>query len=236
MAQGILMTKSDDNKIVSADALTAESQSMTDLYVSQFAKKNRNATSNSNFTAGSRSAFSAPAAQTLIKSTTRSKVYRKASLKTPEDSNQRKIFPKQRSFSTDFPISATFETSLSHLAETFKDSRSCLRDGNSDSNASSALDRSKSSVEENGGGSDAKMKWNEGNVHITCNPLSTPYPYSTPCHKDERIRVTETQEEEPKAHSCGNFLPILSLIPLTLVSFQYLSPKMKFSWWRNKIS
>lgn len=81
----------------------------------------------------------------------------------------------------------------------------------------------------------SKNKWNIEDVHITCNPLSTPYPYSTPCQKTSEM-VTEPQDEEPKSRSCGSFLPILSLIPQTVIGFQYLSPKMKFSWWRNKIS
>lgn len=83
---------------------------------------------------------------------------------------------------------------------------------------------------------DTKNKWNMGEVHITCNPLSTPYPYSTPHHNIISETVTESLDDEPKSRSCGNFLPILSLIPQTVISFQYLSPKMKFSWWRNKIS
>ncbi|KOC63953.1 hypothetical protein WH47_01268 [Habropoda laboriosa] len=83
---------------------------------------------------------------------------------------------------------------------------------------------------------DTKNKWNMGEVHITCNPLSTPYPYSTPHHNIMSETVTEPLDDEPKSQSCGNFLPILSLIPQTVISFQYLSPKMKFSWWRNKIS
>ncbi|XP_017756440.1 PREDICTED: uncharacterized protein LOC108548142 isoform X2 [Eufriesea mexicana] len=83
---------------------------------------------------------------------------------------------------------------------------------------------------------DRKNKWNMGEVHITCNPLSTPYPYSTPHHNIMSETVTEPLDDEPKSRSCGNFLPILSLIPQTVISFQYLSPKMKFSWWRNKIS
>ncbi|XP_020709337.1 uncharacterized protein LOC110116793 [Athalia rosae] len=121
----------------------------------------------------------------------RSKLYRRSSLKAPVDADQTKIFNQPRSSSTELAMSSDNES---------------------------------------------KIKWNEENVHITCNPLSSPYPYSTPCHKKERIRDTQVQDEEPKPHSCGKFLPILSLIPLTLVSFQYLSPKMKFSWWRNKIS
>ncbi|KAK2578137.1 hypothetical protein KPH14_001327 [Odynerus spinipes] len=82
----------------------------------------------------------------------------------------------------------------------------------------------------------SKIKWNIEDIHITCNPLSTPYPYSTPCQKTASGTVTESQDEEPKSRSCGSFLPILSLIPQTVIGFQYLSPKMKFSWWRNKIS
>ncbi|XP_025994282.1 uncharacterized protein LOC113004617 [Solenopsis invicta] len=89
-------------------------------------------------------------------------------------------------------------------------------------------------------------KWNNahGDVHITCNPLSTPYPYSTPAATTTTTTTTTTvtskttieSDEEPKSRSCGSFLPILALIPHSVISFQYLSPKMKFSWWRNKIS
>jgi len=88
-------------------------------------------------------------------------------------------------------------------------------------------------------------KWNSEDIHITCNPLSTPYPYSTPAATTTTTTTTVTSkttatmvesDEEPKSRSCGSFLPILALIPHSVISFQYLSPKMKFSWWRNKIS
>ncbi|XP_018376808.1 PREDICTED: uncharacterized protein LOC108770018 [Trachymyrmex cornetzi] len=90
-------------------------------------------------------------------------------------------------------------------------------------------------------------KWNSENIHITCNPMSTPYPYSTPAVTTTTTTTTVTttskttatmveSDEEPKSRSCGSFLPILALIPHSVISFQYLSPKMKFSWWRNKIS
>lgn len=90
-------------------------------------------------------------------------------------------------------------------------------------------------------------KWNLENVHITCNPLSTPYPYSTPSatttttattviNTNKTAMTTVERDDEPKSRSCGSFLPILALIPQSVISFQYLSPKMKFSWWRNKIS
>lgn len=50
------------------------------------------------------------------------------------------------------------------------------------------------------------------------------------------VKKIEQQQQTNKSKSCSSFLPILSLIPNTFVSFQYPSPKMKFSWWRNKIS
>ena len=95
--------------------------------------------------------------------------------------------------------------------------------------------------------SDAEDKEN------VCNPLSHPYPYSTPCQKKsdvgqlskepspvkeepEQEQQEQQPEEKQKGKSCSSFLPILSLIPHTMISFQYPSPKMKFSWWRNKIS
>ncbi|XP_024883184.1 uncharacterized protein LOC112461949 [Temnothorax curvispinosus] len=91
-------------------------------------------------------------------------------------------------------------------------------------------------------------KWGLEDIHITCNPMSTPYPYSTPTATTTTTTTTVTtkttststtaveSDEEPKSRSCGSFLPILALIPHSVISFQYLSPKMKFSWWRNKIS
>ncbi|KMQ92656.1 hypothetical protein RF55_7325 [Lasius niger] len=93
----------------------------------------------------------------------------------------------------------------------------------------------------------SENKWNLEDIHITCNPLSTPYPYSTPAATTTTTTTTTTtaaitskttteSDEEPKSRSCGSFLPILALIPHSVISFQYLSPKMKFSWWRNKIS
>jgi len=88
------------------------------------------------------------------------------------------------------------------------------------------------------------VKWNSEDVHITCNPLSTPYPYSTPSATTTTTTMTTSKtatttvecDDEPKSRSCGSFLPIFALIPQSIISFQYLSPKMKFSWWRNKIS
>lgn len=93
----------------------------------------------------------------------------------------------------------------------------------------------------------SENKWNLEDIHITCNPLSTPYPYSTPAATTTTTTITTTtttipskttteNDEEPKGRSCGSFLPIFALIPHSVISFQYLSPKMKFSWWRNKIS
>lgn len=97
-------------------------------------------------------------------------------------------------------------------------------------------------------------KWNPEDIHITCNPLSTPYPYSTPAPilppmltttgtttttttaTMAMTTMTTESDDEPKSRSCGSFLPIFALIPQSVISFQYLSPKMKFSWWRNKIS
>jgi len=88
------------------------------------------------------------------------------------------------------------------------------------------------------------VKWNPEDVHITYNPLSTPYPYSTPSATTTTTTITTSKtatttvecDDEPKSRSCGSFLPIFALIPQSIISFQYLSPKMKFSWWRNKIS
>jgi len=88
------------------------------------------------------------------------------------------------------------------------------------------------------------VKWNPEEVHITCNPLSTPYPYSTPSATTTTTTVTTSKtatttvecDDEPKSRSCSSFLPIFALIPQSIIGFQYFNPKMKFSWWRNKIS
>lgn len=95
---------------------------------------------------------------------------------------------------------------------------------------------------------------NNNKENIVCNPLSSPYPYSTPCqkinsensdklahdssvnHRDEGSNDNNSKQPKSSKSSCSSFLPILSLIPNTVISFQYPSPKMKFSWWRNKIS
>lgn len=81
-------------------------------------------------------------------------------------------------------------------------------------------------------------------LHIICNPLSTTttttsYPYSTSCNENNIkstnfIKNIENDNDKPKcsdSSSCGSFLPLFGFLPQT-----YLSPKMKFSWWRNKIS
>lgn len=160
--------------------------------------------------------------QLTIKPLTRSKVYRKASLKSMNLSNFVLDHSALNHRKTNVSASETRIINISNCSITSTDKKvpfSChleTTQGN-DSN-------------------DTKNKWNMGEVHITCNPLSTPYPYSTPHHNIMSEPVTESLDDEPKSRTCGNFLPILSLIPQTVISFQYLSPKMKFSWWRNKIS
>ncbi|EFN89506.1 homeobox protein 14 [Harpegnathos saltator] len=155
----------------------------------------------------------------------RSKVYRKASLKTP------------------FACELNGSGDGSDISE----KNSVIRYTNA---AAEKKQKRRSGGGGGGGGpsekeSDAKSdKWNPEDIHITCNPLSTPYPYSTPATTTTTTATTTTttttttveSDEEPKSRSCGSFLPILALIPQSVISFQYLSPKMKFSWWRNKIS
>lgn len=159
--------------------------------------------------------------QLTIKPLTRSKVYRKTSLKSMNLSNSmldHSVFNHRKSNLT----SEGRVINISNRSITSTDEKvpfSCV-----------------SELTQGNDSSDTKNKWNMGEVHITCNPLSTPYPYSTPHHNIMSETVTEPLDDEPKGRSCGNFLPILSLIPQTVISFQYLSPKMKFSWWRNKIS
>ena len=58
---------------------------------------------------------------------------------------------------------------------------------------------------------------------------------SARCPRGGEPTARRHEDKQPKPRSCS-FLPILSLIPHTVISFQYPSPKMKFSWWRNKIS
>ncbi|XP_024944949.1 uncharacterized protein LOC112494971 [Cephus cinctus] len=163
------------------------------------------------------------------KTVSRSKVYRKASLKSSSD----KLTP-----STNYPYSPVSgispETRITTISNHSK--ITALEERNIMMKTCQGKKTESSREKNNDAPNDTKLKWNMENVHITCNPLSNPYPYSTPCQKSTCPPVTESQEEEPKSHSCGSFLPILSLIPQTVVSFQYLSPKMKFSWWRNKIS
>lgn len=56
--------------------------------------------------------------------------------------------------------------------------------------------------------------------------------------KNESVVQQDNQvKQQSKIKSCAaSFMPILSFIPHTVISFQYPTPKMKFSWWRNKIS
>ncbi|XP_076395494.1 uncharacterized protein LOC105663625 isoform X1 [Megachile rotundata] len=160
--------------------------------------------------------------QLTIKPLTRSKVYRKASLKSMNLSNFVLDHTVLNHRKSNVLPSDTRIINISNCSITSTDKKvpfSCLLETTQGNNTN-----------------DTKNKWNMGEVHITCNPLSTPYPYSTPHHNIMSEPVTESLDDEPKSRSCGNFLPILSLIPQTVISFQYLSPKMKFSWWRNKIS
>ena len=161
--------------------------------------------------------------QLTIKPLTRSKVYRKTSLKSMNLSNSmldHNISNHRKSNFLTNSENRIINISNCSIASTDKKVHfSCISELNQENNST-----------------DTKNKWNMGEVHITCNPLSTPYPYSTPHHNIISETVTESLDDEPKSRSCGNFLPILSLIPQTVISFQYLSPKMKFSWWRNKIS
>ncbi|XP_076247480.1 uncharacterized protein LOC143187272 [Calliopsis andreniformis] len=160
--------------------------------------------------------------QLTIKPLTRSKVYRKASLKSMNLSNSVLDNSTMNHFNNTNSILNTRIINISNSFITSTDKKVPL------SCPPEATQRKDSD--------DTKNKWNMGEVHITCNPLSTPYPYSTPHRSIMSETVTEPLDDEPKSRSCGNFLPILSLIPQTVISFQYLSPKMKFSWWRNKIS
>lgn len=169
-----------------------------------------------------RSKRSASSPQLTMKPLTRSKVYRKTSLK----SSTIKLTGSEQETLSLARITKIGGATKASIAKTGSKSD---RNGKEPIDDIDKINRSIN---------DSKVKWNTENVHITCNPLSNPYPYSTPCHKIDRDKSTDREQpdEEPKSHSCGSFLPILSLIPQTMVSFQYLSPKMKFSWWRNKIS
>lgn len=159
-----------------------------------------------------------------LKVPVRSKVYRKTSLKSSEmmtSMSHRIINISNHRFVFIFLPTCSFLVKIKPLTVGFSYSRR---------NSSAPLTASTLTP--------AKS---QEDVHIICNPLSTPYPYSTPCKKadlDEK-KTADPETEDKKSnrnHSCGSFLPILALIPSNVVSFQYLSPKMKFSWWRNKIS
>ncbi|XP_043502678.1 uncharacterized protein LOC122524452 [Polistes fuscatus] len=173
--------------------------------------------------------------QLTFKPLTRSKVYRKASLKS--STNKSSLQSDLSTFTIDnFNVVSNIQS-----MNTTNNSKCILSKANKyrktpEKCPIQAETCSEKSKENDSSIANSKNKWNIKDVHITCNPLSTPYPYSTPCQKTASGTVTETQDEEPKSRSCGSFLPILSLIPQTVISFQYLSPKMKFSWWRNKIS
>lgn len=173
--------------------------------------------------------------QLTTKPLTRSKVYRKASLK----SSTNKSTMQQQSDHANFKISNVNAVSNIQTIKTnnvkciLSTANKCRKSNDQCPIQSDTCGKAK---ENDSSIANSKSKWNIEDVHITCNPLSTPYPYSTPCQKTASGTVTEPQDEEPKSRSCGSFLPILSLIPQTVIGFQYLSPKMKFSWWRNKIS
>ncbi|KAL0105030.1 hypothetical protein PUN28_016568 [Cardiocondyla obscurior] len=152
----------------------------------------------------------------------RSKVYRKTSLKNPSIKCEVDVGGDSNS------IAAERNSIVRYINAEKKQKRKSLAETNVDAIMNS------------------KNRWNSESIHITCNPLSTPYPYSTPAATTTTTTTTVTttsktatmveNDEEPKSRSCGSFLPILALIPHSVISFQYLSPKMKFSWWRNKIS
>lgn len=172
--------------------------------------------------------------QLTTKPLTRSKVYRKASLKSTMSTSYSNS--EHSSLSNDHKVkNLSSEVRIINISNS-----NLLNDHNTKKQApishTTAKDVDNKDTEGNNETDESKNKWNIEDIHITCNPLSTPYPYSTPLHKTASETVMEQTEEEPKGRSCGNFLPILSLIPQTVISFQYLSPKMKFSWWRNKIS
>ncbi|KZC09477.1 hypothetical protein WN55_00149 [Dufourea novaeangliae] len=165
---------------------------------------------------------SASSPQLTTKPVTRSKVYRKTSLKSMNLSN------------------STFDnSSMNHCRSTdlaFDNRVINISNCSITVAEKKAASPYRSETTQGNDLNDTRSKWSMGEVHITCNPLSTPYPYSTPHRDITSETVTEPLDDEPKGRSCGSFLPILSLIPQTVISFQYLSPKMKFSWWRNKIS
>lgn len=169
-----------------------------------------------------RSKRSASSPQLFIKPITRAKVYRKASLVSNELTTEQLARPINST-----RINNSLITQEKRL-------RSLKKNGGV--NKLMTNDKSNSISELAG-----KVEYNMENVHITCNPLSKPYPYSTSCQNKLPINnnTSDNQQDEPKSSLgtvCGSFLPILALIPQTVVSLQYLSPKIKFTWWRNKIS
>lgn len=155
--------------------------------------------------------------QLTVKPVTRSKVYRRTSLR-----------------SSPIKLNLTVQPSktINYISKSHLDMHKCESTRHCIDSLSKSYDSAKDEIDNDL----LKNKWDSSDVRITCNPLSSPYPYSTPCHDSLNYTSNDTKDDEPKTHSCGNFLPIFSLIPQTVVSFQYLSPKMKFSWWRNKIS
>ena len=84
--------------------------------------------------------------------------------------------------------------------------------------------------------SNFKMESDIKNVNkLTGDPISTSYPYSVASKKETETEMVY-RKDKPKNNNCEGFQSLLSLLPYFMVSCQYLSPKLKFSWWRNKIS
>ncbi|XP_034937329.1 uncharacterized protein, partial [Chelonus insularis] len=203
--QNQILFKSKNKLIKSWPILDSHSyKPLSNLISTQSIEKNNNLQNKTQSNeANSKRSISSP--QLFIKPTTRTKVYRKASLKS--------------STMTEF----SDEFSFIHL----------------NSNQITNLSNRHPRVRSNSLPKESKSHSDIDNIHIRCNPLSTPYPYSTLYRKlsvEDLSECSHQQNKKPSYITCGKIFPIFALFPQNVVSLQYLSPKIKFSWWRNKIS
>ncbi|XP_057341436.1 uncharacterized protein LOC130678302, partial [Microplitis mediator] len=82
-----------------------------------------------------------------------------------------------------------------------------------------------------------KNQLNIKHVGKICDSLSKSFPHYTPYYKLSVCNLSKNSKKEPKCNSgtCSYFsIPVYTT--LTVISFHCPNPKIRFSWWRNKIS
>lgn len=82
-----------------------------------------------------------------------------------------------------------------------------------------------------------KNQLNIKHVGNICNSLSKSFPHYTPYYKLSVYNLSKNSKKKPKCNSgtCSYF-PIPVYTTLTVISFHCPNPKIRFLWWRNKIS